>query len=186
MATVLVPKEPTTVTANDPQTAIESPSPPGSHRSQHRRGWRDMRSTLLVAGALVVASIVAVAIAFAVRGSSAPAGDIQATTVNFKIEMPTTLTAGKHTIGFTNSGTVGHEIVLFKTDLAANDLPLKADGDVNEESPQLTSVGDSGDALKAGATQSFKTENLSPGHYVAVCNLPGHYRSGMKLDITVR
>jgi uncharacterized cupredoxin-like copper-binding protein len=56
---------------------------------------------------------------------------------------------------------------------------------VNEESPQLTSVADSGDALKPGATQSFNTDNLSPGHYVAVCNLPGHYRLGMKLNITV-
>jgi uncharacterized cupredoxin-like copper-binding protein len=184
MATVLAPNEPTTVTVTAPGTAVESPSP-GSHRSQHRRGWRDMRSTLLVAGTVLVASIIAVAVAYALRGSSAPAGDIQATTVNFKIAMPTTLTAGKHTIGLTNSGNVGHEIVLFKTDLAANDLPLKPDGDVNEESPQLTSVADSGSALKPGATESFKTDNLSPGHYVAVCNLPGHYRLGMKVNITV-
>jgi uncharacterized cupredoxin-like copper-binding protein len=177
VATVLVPQEATTVT--------ESPSPLESHRSRNRRGWRDMRSTLLAAGALLLASIIAIAVAYAARGSSAPAGDIQATTVNFKIEMPTTLTAGKHTIGLTNGGTVGHEIVLFKTDLAANALPLKADGDANEESPQLTSVADSGNALKPGATESFKTANLSPGHYVAVCNLPGHYGLGMKLNITV-
>jgi uncharacterized cupredoxin-like copper-binding protein len=145
-----------------------------------------MRSTLVAVGALLVAFIVAVAFAYAVKGSSAPAGDIQATTVNFKIKMPTILSAGTHTIGLTNRGTVGHEIVLFKTDLAAKDLPLKADGDANEESPQLTSAADSGNALKAGATESFKTDSLSPGHYVAVCNLPGHYQLGMKLDITVR
>jgi len=66
--------------------------------------------------------------------------------------------------------------VLFKTDLAAKDLPLIADGDVNEKSRQLTSVADSGDALKAGATESFKTESLSPGHYGL----------GMKLNITVQ
>ncbi len=145
-----------------------------------------MRGTLLTVGALLLASIVAVAIAYAVKGSSGPVGDVQATTVDFKVMMPTTLATGTHTIGLTNNGTVGHEVVLFKTDLAANSLPLKADGDVNEESRLLASVGDSGAPLKAGATESFKTANLTPGHYVAVCNLPGHYHLGMRLDITVR
>jgi uncharacterized cupredoxin-like copper-binding protein len=144
-----------------------------------------MRGMLLSVGALLVASIIAVIIAYAVKGSSGPAGDIQATTVNYKILMPTSLTAGKHTIGLTNDGSVGHELVLFKTVLPANRLPLKADGDVDEEAAQLTNVGDSGDSLKPNGTESFKTAALAPGHYVAVCNLPGHYKLGMKLDISV-
>jgi uncharacterized cupredoxin-like copper-binding protein len=145
-----------------------------------------MRATLFTVSALLLASLVAVAIAYAVKRSTGPAGDIQATTVNFKVGMPTRLATGTHTIGLTNSGSVDHEVVLFKTDLPANNLPLKADGDVNEESPLLASVGDSGEPLKAGGTESFKTADLSPGHYVAVCNLPGHYRLGMKLDVTVQ
>ena len=181
MTTLLAPDEPAIVTSAEP-----SPSPSAGRRSRTRRAGTTCDSTLLTVAALLLVSSVAVAIAYALKGSSAPAGDIQATTTNFKITMPTALTAGTHTIGLANSGTVGHEIVMFKTELAANDLPLKADGDVNEESPQLTSVADSGNALKPGATQSFKTANLSPGHYVAVCNLPGHYRLGMKLNITVR
>ena len=28
--------------------------------------------------------------------------------------------------------------------------------------------------------------NFEPGHYVAVCNLPGHLHLGMRLDITVK
>jgi uncharacterized cupredoxin-like copper-binding protein len=162
-----------------------SPSTPGPSSHRARRGVREMRGTLLTVGALLLASIVAVAIGYAVKGSSGPVGDVQATTVDYKVLMPTTLTTDKHTIGFTNHGTVSHEVVLFKTDLPANHLPLKADGDVNEESPQLASVADSGEPLKAGATESFKTAKLTPGHYVAVCNLPGHYHLGMKLDITV-
>ena len=140
---------------------------------------------LLVVGGLLVASVVAVGIAYAVR-STGPAGDIQASTVEYRITMPTTLTAGKHQIGLTNDGTIGHELVLFKTDLPADALPLSADGDVDEEAAQLTNVGDSGDSLAAGGTKTFSTSNLSPGHYVAVCNLPGHYRLGMKLNVTVR
>jgi uncharacterized cupredoxin-like copper-binding protein len=140
---------------------------------------------LLVVGGLLAASVVAIGIAYAVK-SSGPAGDVQASTVEYKIRMPTTLTAGKHEIGLTNDGSIGHELVLFKTDLPAAALPLSPDGDVNEESSQLTNVGDSGDALQAGGTKTFATARLSPGHYVAVCNLPGHYELGMKLNVTVR
>jgi uncharacterized cupredoxin-like copper-binding protein len=172
-------------------TITTAPPPPststaGTPSGRAGRGLRDMRSTLLTVGTLLFASVAAVAIAYAVKGSSGPAGDVQATTVDYKVLMPTTLTTGKHTIGLTNNGTVGHEVVLFKTALPANKLPLKADGDVNEESPLLTSVADSGEPLEAGGTKSFRTADLSPGHYVAVCNLPGHYHLGMKLDITVR
>jgi len=134
---------------------------------------------------VLTASIVAVAVAYAVKGSSGPAGDLQASTVDFKVLMPTTLAPGKHTIGYTNHGTVPHEIVIFKTALPANHLPLSADGNVNEESPLLVNVADSGDALKPGGAKSFTSSSLAPGHYVAVCNLPGHYRLGMRLDVTV-
>lgn len=144
-----------------------------------------MRAMLMTVAVLLIASVAAVAIAYASKGSSRPRGDVQATTVNFRIEMPTTLSVGTHTIGFTNDGSVDHEIVLFKTDLSADKLPLEANGDVNEDSPLLTSVGDSGEPLKAGATESFKTAKLGPGHYVAVCNLPGHYRLGMRLTVRV-
>jgi uncharacterized cupredoxin-like copper-binding protein len=140
---------------------------------------------LVVVGGLLAASVVAVGIAYAVK-SSGPAGDVQASTVEYKITMPTTLATGKHEIGLTNDGTIGHELVLFQTDLPANALPVGPDGDIDEEAPQLTNVGDSGESLKAGGTKSFKTTTLSPGHYVAVCNLPGHYKLGMKLNVTVR
>jgi uncharacterized cupredoxin-like copper-binding protein len=140
---------------------------------------------LVVVAAVLVASMVAVVIAYAVKGGSGPAGDIQARTVDFKVLMPSRLGTGTHTIGYTNDGKAPHEIVMFKTALPANRLPLGANGDVNEDSALLTNVADSGDALKPGGTKSFQTSALAPGHYVAVCNLPGHYRLGMRLDVTV-
>jgi uncharacterized cupredoxin-like copper-binding protein len=172
------------VATTDAEPAARTPSdePP---RPPVRRGWRDLRPTLLTVAALLIASFVAIGIAYALMGSSEPSGDIQASTVEYRISMPTRLLAGKHTIGYTNDGTIPHEIVMFRTDLPANDLPTEANGDVNEESPLLTNVADSGDALAAGGTKSFTTHALAPGHYVAVCNLPGHYKLGMKLDVTV-
>ncbi len=166
--------------------AASGPAASGVPPRPARRGWRDMRPTLLTVGVFLVASVVAVGIAYALKGSSGPAGDIQASTVEYKISMPTTLARGKHTIGLTNDGTLPHELVVFKTNLPANQLPTKAGGDVDEESPLLTNVADSGDATKAGGDTSFTTDALAPGHYVAVCNLPGHYRLGMKLNVTVR
>jgi len=168
-------------------TVTTGPLPPAARpdRQESRRGWRDLRFMLITVAVLLLASTVVVVIAYAVKGSSGPAGDVQASTVDYKVRMPTTLKPGRHTIGYTNDGTVPHEIVIFKTDLSANDLPLSADGDVNEESPLLANVADSGDSLKPGGTKSFTTSSLAPGHYVAVCNLPGHYHLGMQLDVTV-
>ncbi len=151
-----------------------------------RQGWRELRPMLMIVAGFMVILIFAVGVAYAVKSTNGPAGDVQASTVDFKIAMPTVLHAGKRTIGYTNNGTIGHELVLFKTDLPAGQLPTKPNGEVDEESAQLTNVGDSGAALSAGGTETFTTAALSPGHYVAVCNLPGHYKSGMKLDLTVR
>ncbi len=160
------------------------PSPPDAR--EPRRGWRDLRTTLVAVGALLVAAVIAVSIAYGVKGSDAPAGDVQASTVEYRISMPTTLSTGRHTVGLTNDGNLAHELVLFKTDLPANRLPTDANGDVDEESSLLVNAADSGDALAAGDAKSFSTASLAPGHYVAVCNLPGHYRLGMKLNVTVR
>jgi uncharacterized cupredoxin-like copper-binding protein len=149
-----------------------------------RDAVRPLRSTLIVVSAFMAASIIAVVIALAVSSdgrSGTPVGLRE-----YKITMPAQLSTGVHTFALTNSGTMGHELVIFKTCLRANKLPLKADGDVNEESAKLHTVADSGDALKAGGSQTVKSDALSPGHYVALCNLPGHYRRGMKLDVTVR
>jgi len=175
-----------TTTEAAPSPAASPPPPLEARRDEFRAAFRALRGTFITVGTLLLIGIVVVAVAYVRNRSSAPAGDVQATTVDYKITMPVTLTAGAHTIGLTNDGTVGHELVLFKTDLPANDLPLEASGDVNEESAQLVNVGDSGEPLKAGGTESFNTKALSPGHYVAVCNLPGHYQLGMKLNITVK
>ena len=56
---------------------------------------------------------------------------------------------------------------------------------VNEDAPALNSVLDSGSSLRPGETRLLAT-TLAPGHYVLVCNLPGHFRAGMHVDVTVQ
>jgi uncharacterized cupredoxin-like copper-binding protein len=118
--------------------------------------------------------------------STGPAGDVAAKTTNFRISMPTTLRAGRHTFAYANDGSVPNELLLFRTDLAGNSLPMRPDGNVDEESALLHKVADSGNETALGGRLAAPTtEALAPGHYVAVCNLPGHYHLGMHLDVTV-
>jgi len=168
-------------------TSTAPESPPFEPRRRGRDELRDLRTTLLVVGAVVAVAVIATVVGLLTYSSGgAPAGDIQVTTVDFAIHMPTTLDAGKHTIGLTNAGKQPHEVVVVRTDLGAADLPLDANGDVNEDAPQLSSVADSGNALASGKSKSFSTAALAPGHYVAFCNLAGHYRLGMHVDLTVK
>ena len=147
--------------------------------------WADMRGTVLLVGGVILAAFITVGASLALYRTG-PSGDITATTTNFKISMPRTLRAGRHTFAYTNDGSVPHELLLFRTDLPANALPLRTDGDVDEESAQLHSVADSGNQTAPGGSKSVPTkEPLTPGHYVAVCNLAGHYHLGMRLNVTV-
>jgi uncharacterized cupredoxin-like copper-binding protein len=157
--------------------------PPGVRRGRElRAAGRALKPTLIVVGALLVASIVAVVIALVVKSDTS---SMTATVKEFKITMPTRLGTGVQTFALKNVGTVDHELVIFKTTLPADQLPLGSDGDVIEDSSLLHNVADSGEPLKAGGVETVKSSALSPGHYVAVCNLPGHYRHGMRLDIQV-
>lgn len=158
-----------------------------SPRSRRRRALRAdfvaLKPTLLVVGALLAVAAVAVGITLIVW-SPPSAGDLPVSVTDYRIGMVTKLRAGKHTIALTNDGKQGHELVVFRTTLPANALPLDANDDVDEESPLLHNVADSGDTLAPGRTRSVPVK-LAPGHYVAVCNLPAHYGLGMKLDLTV-
>jgi uncharacterized cupredoxin-like copper-binding protein len=79
-----------------------------------------------------------------------------------------------------------HEFVVLRTKTQVADVPVTSfegeSGRINEDTAG-TNVGETGD-LAAGATKSV-TVDLKPGHYIFFCNLPGHYQSGMHVDVTV-
>jgi uncharacterized cupredoxin-like copper-binding protein len=94
-----------------------------------------------------------------------------------------TMNAGDVTFTITNNATdQAHEFVVVSTDLAANSLPLDDNGDVDEN--QITVVDEVED-LQPGSTEDLSV-NLAAGHYVLMCNQPGHYKQGMYLDFTVQ
>ncbi len=148
------------------------------------------RHTITIAMTLLALAIVII-VALATRpsgGITVPRGSrvLRVDERDFHIEFPsTTLTAGNYLFVDTNHGASAHELVMWKTSARADRLPLDKDGRVNEDSSALESVLDSGSSLRPGETRIL-TATLEPGHYVLVCNLPGHYRAGMHLNITVQ
>ena len=96
----------------------------------------------------------------------------------------TTLKAGNVEFTVNNTGATIHELVMIKTDLAVDALPLKAGtAEVDEEAAGLTVAGEV-EEIGPGTTKSNVIE-LKPGRYVAICNLADHYKRGMRIEITV-
>ena len=95
-----------------------------------------------------------------------------------------TAPAGPVTFHIKNGGTTLHEFVVVRTDLSAGKLPVASSApEVDEDSEDLTSV-DEVENIAAGSTADLKVD-LPAGHYVVICNVPGHYSAGMHTDFTV-
>ncbi len=98
---------------------------------------------------------------------------------------PATVPAGPVEFIIHNKGAVPHEFVVFKTKLALNQLPVK-DSKLDEESKSLQNVADSGEQkLKSGESKIIQA-NLTPGNYVAICNVGNHFDLGMKTTLIVK
>jgi uncharacterized cupredoxin-like copper-binding protein len=125
--------------------------------------------------------------------SSGPtAGPISATLKEWEISVSsTTIKAGAITFNITNDGDKEHEFVIRKTDLQSDKLVLNAEGEVTEDDPSLTEVGDPSELaeIKSGSNDRTITVTLAAGHYVIFCNLHVedllHYQKGMHIDFTV-
>jgi uncharacterized cupredoxin-like copper-binding protein len=86
--------------------------------------------------------------------------------------------AGELTFNAKNVGKTLHELVVIKTDKAPGDLPV-----TNGEADETGDLGEAED-IDPGTTKSV-TLVLQPGKYVLICNVPGHYQSGMHTGFTV-
>jgi len=120
-------------------------------------------------------------------------GAVDVTVQEFAI-LPSSVSAGAGDVTFnvTNEGPdETHEFVVIKTDLAATELPTKADGSVDEEADGLEGIDEIED-IAVGDTPSL-TVSLEPGSYVFICNIVdeqggktvAHYQQGMEAAFTV-
>jgi uncharacterized cupredoxin-like copper-binding protein len=84
-----------------------------------------------------------------------------------------------------NEGPTVHELIVVRTDLAPDALPLQDDGlTAVEEAPGVEFVlADEG--IDLGERGGFSAP-LQVGRYVLYCNLEGHYLGGMRTGLDVR
>jgi len=125
----------------------------------------------------------AIAIAFTV-GSCGGGSGIGVTLADFTITPEeSSASAGELTFDVTNDAEQTHEFVIFKTDLAADALPVDSEGLVDEAGEGIELIDEIED-IEAGSTPSL-TVTLDAANYVFLCNVPGHYAQGMHTSFTV-
>jgi uncharacterized cupredoxin-like copper-binding protein len=124
----------------------------------------------LVLVALVAAALAATAMAASSRNVALS---------EFKVGLTKKSAAhGRVTFVVKNSGEFEHELVVVKTSRRASKLPVSG--------KEASEKGAGGEVEDVAAGKSKKlTLNLKKGHYVLICNIPGHYKSGMHADFTV-
>jgi len=101
---------------------------------------------------------------------------------DFKIVMPGHLSAGTHVLAVHNEGPVDRELIAIR--LGKGRLPLRRDGiTLDEDALEPAEAG----ALEPGAPGATRnvTLRLKPGRYEFVCNMAGHYLSGMHKTVQV-
>jgi uncharacterized cupredoxin-like copper-binding protein len=135
------------------------------------------RVGLLVLLALLAAVVAAVTVA---TTSDAASKSTKVTLSDFKVSAsPKSVSAGKVSFTAKNAGDMEHELVIIKTSTSASKLKVS-----NNRVSEKGAVGEIEDI--AGGKSKKHTFNLKKGHYVLLCNIPGHYKGGMHADFTVK
>jgi uncharacterized cupredoxin-like copper-binding protein len=96
---------------------------------------------------------------------------------------PASIGAGPAVFHVTNNGNATHEFVLLRTSLADGAMPRAADGRVDTTASSITVVAQAQNIV-AGTSASVAT-TVTPGHYVMICNISGHYAAGMHAGFDV-
>lgn len=113
--------------------------------------------------------------------------DVAMTTYKFTLDK-NSAPAGEITFRVHNDAAdLTHEMVILKTDLPVDQLPLNDEGVVDEEAAGITFIDEASD-IEPGASTNL-TVNLEAGNYALVCNLDSnelHYTHGMYAPFTVK
>lgn len=98
----------------------------------------------------------------------------------FAIDGPTTAEAGAITFEVDNAGTQPHELLVVRSDAAADSFTV-VDAVIPES--ELDIVGEIDDF--DGGEQRSATFNLEAGRYLLICNIAAHYQLGMVSEFVV-
>ena len=91
-----------------------------------------------------------------------------------------TAPAGEMKFILMNEGSIAHQFVLVKTEIPAEDLPLAENGFADTQAEGIELIYKE-EAFPPAERRELEL-TLDPGHYVMLCNLPGHYARGMRVN----
>ena len=110
--------------------------------------------------------------------------DISGKVLEWEVDIDTHLAkAGEVNFTMENAGTISHEFLVVKTDIALGEIPLTSENKFAEPSEGLEVI-DEIPEWPVGETKTLKL-NLTPGNYQLVCNIEGHYKNGMHATFKV-
>jgi len=134
-----------------------------------------------LAAALMVLAILAVSCA--APADSAPGGSqVVAELADYKITLTApSVKAGTIKIGVRNLGTMEHSFQVLKTDLPPDKLPVDGASAKAKEDGKVGEIP----SIPAGKSAAV-TIDLTPGKYVFICNVAGHYQLGMHTEFAVQ
>ncbi|MGH2378882.1 MAG: plastocyanin/azurin family copper-binding protein [Candidatus Limnocylindria bacterium] len=89
--------------------------------------------------------------------------------------------AGEVTFVVRNRGGQAHDLIVIRTDLAADALPVDGQTQMASEEGRAGGI----ELVSPGRSANLRL-TLEPGHYVLICNVPTHYGLGMHTELEVR
>jgi uncharacterized cupredoxin-like copper-binding protein len=114
-------------------------------------------------------------------GASAAGGPLSVALSEWSVKPASaSVAAGKVTMKVTNSGATPHELMIVKTDTAHDKLEEGAGVADETKYPPLARTKQ----LNNGQSEDL-TADLTPGKYVLLCNVSGHYDLGMHTAFSV-
>jgi uncharacterized cupredoxin-like copper-binding protein len=90
--------------------------------------------------------------------------------------------AGHVSLSVRNAGQSAHDVVVLRTDLAPDAIPAPG-GTADATAAGVQNLGGTNPLVPG--TKAKLSVDLTPGKYVFVCTLPGHYGQGMHVGVTV-
>ena len=165
-----------------PERGLHGDGLGASHRERGPHAGRVGKGWTALAAALAAIAIVTSACAAAGPADTSEVPSVYVDISDYKIATDhPTIAAGHVVVGIRNHAAMAHELKVIKTDLAPDELP------VDGATAKASEDGKVGELLNiaAGASRKLVLE-LTPGKYVLICNIAGHYQLGMRVGLDVQ
>lgn len=129
-----------------------------------------------------VAALALLVGACAPSADGAPSGSqVVAEVSDYKIAVKVpSVKAGKTKIGVRNLAAMEHSFQVLKTDLAPDKLPVDGASAKAKEDGKVGEIA----SIPAGKSAAVSID-FTPGKYIFICNIAGHYQLGMHTGFTV-